>query len=227
MKANQGDVRAHQWIFDIRSRRFFLLVVLFVFVTLLVYAKVTAPIDNGIETRAQSAGGNFYLDYAMQIFSEIGSVFYMMIFCLILLILKKTRRLGLVLILAVLAGTIASGYLKLTLDRERPTLPFLGAPFPIKPEPDTSVFGIGSYPSGHATRAAAFAFVLGFALSGRFPRGCYLLWIFPAVVSTSRVFILEHFPMDVIGGTILGIIIADVVSKKLKLHLIFENQKPS
>ena len=217
----------HQWIFDIRSRRFFLLVLIFVFVTLLVFTKVTEPIDNSIENRTQSIGGNYYLDYAMHIFSEIGSVFYMMIFCLMLLIIRKTRRLGLVLILAVLAGTIASGYLKLTMDRERSTLQFLGTPFPIKAEPDTSVFGIGSYPSGHATRAAAFAFVVGFALSNRFPRGCYLLWIFPVVVSTSRVFILEHFPMDVIGGTILGIIIANVVSKKLKLHLIFENQKPS
>ncbi len=215
----------YQWIFDIRSRRFFLLVLIFVFATILVYTKVTEPIDNSIETSAQSIGGNYYLDYAMQIFSEIGSVFYMMIFCLMLLIIKKTRRLGLVLILAVLVGTIASGYLKLTLDRERPSLQFQGTPFPIKPEPDTSVFGIGSYPSGHATRAAAFAFVVGFALSGRFPRGCYLLWIFPVVVSTSRVFILEHFPMDVIGGTILGIIIANVVSKKLKLHLIFGESK--
>lgn len=215
----------HQWIFDIRSRRFFLLVLIFVFVTSLVYTKITEPIDNGIETRAQSIGGNYYLDYTMQIFSEIGSVFYMLIFCIILFIKKKTRRLGLVLILAVLAGTITSGYLKWALDRERPSLQFLGTPFPIKPEPDTSVFGVGSYPSGHATRAAAFAFVVGFALSGRFPRGCYLLWIFPVVVSTSRVFILQHFPMDVIGGTILGIIIADVVSKKLKLHLIFEESK--
>lgn len=215
----------HQWIFDIRSRRFFLLVLIFVFVTILVYAKVTEPIDNSIETRAQSIGGNYYFDYAMFIFSEIGSVFYMLIFCIILFIKKKTRRLGLVLILAVLAGTITSGYLKWALDRERPSLQFLGTPFPIKPEPDTSVFGVGSYPSGHATRAAAFAFVVGFALSGRFPRGCYLLWIFPVVVSTSRVFILQHFPMDVIGGTILGIIIADVVSKKLKLHLIFGESK--
>lgn len=215
----------HQWIFDIRSRRFFLLVLIFVFVTSLVYTKITEQIDNGIETRAQSIGGNYYLDYTMQIFSEIGSVFYMLIFCIILFIKKKTRRLGLVLILAVLTGTITSGYLKWALDRERPSLQFLGTPFPIKPEPDTSVFGVGSYPSGHATRAAAFAFVVGFALSGRFPRGCYLLWIFPVVVSTSRVFILQHFPMDVIGGTILGIIIADVVSKKLKLHLIFEESK--
>ncbi len=215
----------HQWIFDIRSRRFFLLILIFVFATILVYTKVTEPIDNGIETSAQSIGGNYYLDYMMFIFSEIGDIRYMLIFCITLLIIKKTRRLALVLILSILLGTMISAYLKLTLDRERPDIKFLGTQFPLTPEPDTSIFGKGSYPSGHATRAATFAFVLGFALSGRFPRGCYLLWIFPAVMSTSRIYLLQHFPMDVIGGTILGIIIANVVSKKLKLHLIFGESK--
>ena len=214
-----------KWIFDIRSREFFLLLAFLVILTYLVYAKITQPIDDAIATYAQSLGGNEPLDLTIQIFTEIGSVFYMLIFCVILFIKKNTRRLGLVLILSVLAGTITSSYLKDFVGHERPKLEFAGKPFPIAIEKDTSFFGTGSFPSGHATRTAAFAFVIGFALSKRFPRGCYLMWLYPLLVSISRVFILQHFPMDVIGGTVIGILVADIVSKKLKLELIFEKSK--
>ncbi|MGI0081793.1 MAG: phosphatase PAP2 family protein [Nitrosopumilaceae archaeon] len=214
-----------QWIFDIRSTKFFLILISFAILTYLVYAEITRPINDSIILYAQSFGGNKSVDVTMQIFTEIGSVFYMIIFCIILFIKKSTRRIGLVLILSVLAGTIASSYMKDFVGQERPKLDFAGEPFPIALEQDVSFFGKGSYPSGHATRTAAFAFVIGFALSQRFPRGCYLMWIYPLVVSISRVFILQHFPMDVIGGTLLGILVADIVSKKLKLHLIFDKSK--
>lgn len=214
-----------QWAFDIRSRKFFLLLVIFIIVTTLVYAKITKPMDDAVVNYAQSIGGKPTLDLAMQILTEIGSVFYMIIFCIILFVKKRTRRLGLVLILSVLAGTIISAYVKDFAGQERPNLDFVGVPFPVALEKDTSFFGIGSFPSGHATRTAAFALVIGFALSRKFPRGCYLLWAYPILVSISRVYVLQHYPMDVIGGIILGILVAGVISKKLKLHLMFEKSE--
>lgn len=214
-----------QWIFDIRSRKFFLLLILFIVVTILVYGKITKPMDDAAVIYAQSLAGNPTQDLIMEIFTEIGSVFYMVVFCIVLFIKKNTRRLGLVLILSILAGTIVSSYVKDFVGQERPKLDFQGVPFPIHLEQDSSFFGIGSFPSGHATRTAAFAFVIGFALSHRFPRGCYILWAYPLIVSISRVYVLQHFPMDVIGGILLGMIIANIVSKKLKLHLIFEQSK--
>lgn len=181
--------------------------------------------DDAVAIYAQSLAGNPIQDLIMEIFTEIGSVFYMVVFCIILFIKKNTRRLGLVLILSILAGTIVSSYVKDFVGQERPNLDFQGTPFPIRLEQDSSFFGIGSFPSGHATRTAAFAFVIGFALSHRFPRGCYIMWAYPVIVSISRVYVLQHFPMDVIGGILLGMIIANIVSKKLKLHLIFEQSK--
>ncbi len=217
-----------QLAFDIRSRIFFVLLVIFVIMAFLVYAKIMRPMDEAVISNFQSIGGNPHLDIVMQVFTEIGSLFYMIIFSIVMFIKKRTRRLGLILILSVLAGTIVSSYVKESVGQERPNLDFKGVPFPIPLEKDTfSFFGAGtfSFPSGHATRTSAFAIVIGIALSRRFPRGCYFLFLYPLMVSISRVYVLQHYPTDVIGGIVLGVLISGIISKKLKLHLIFEKSE--
>ncbi len=218
------------WIFDLRSRSFVLLVVAFLIVTILVYFKVTADFDNQTVLFFQSITGNPILDYFMQSVTEIGDVFYMLIFAVGLLFLKRTRRVGITLMILLVLATILTGYIKCGVDRERPDLEYAGTPFVIDISKDTfSLFCEGgfdaSYPSGHASRAIIFGVILGFALSERFPRGCYLLLLYPALMSLSRVYVLQHFPMDVIGGTILGILLAGAIGKKTKLYNIFEKSK--
>ena len=94
---------------------------------------------------------------------------------------------GLIMLLAILIGTVVAGYLKdYVVDRPRPDLEYLGTELPMDIESDTTVLGgQGSFPSGHVTRASALAFVLGYALSDRFPRGWVLLWIFPMLMALS------------------------------------------
>jgi hypothetical protein len=38
---------------------------------------------------------------------------------------------------------------------------------------------------------------------------------------------MEQFPLDLVGGALLGLLVANIVSRILKLELIFENQKPN
>lgn len=59
-----------------------------------------------------------------------------------------------------------------------------------------------SFPSGHATTAIAMAFVVGFL----WPRLFALFLVIGVVVSLSRVPVGMHYPSDVFGGLIVGML---------------------
>lgn len=219
------------WIFDIRSRSFVLLVISFVIVSLLVYFHITESFDQFVISFVANHVGNPSLDLIMQIITESGDAIWMLGFGILMLLIKKTRRVGITLMILIVLSTLLTGYIKCGVDRDRPDFDYEGTSFPVPISRDTfALFCEGgssaSYPSGHAARSMIFGVILGYALSKRFPRGSYLLLLYPVLVSISRVYVLQHFPMDVIGGTILGVMLAGIMAKRTKLHKIFEKSKP-
>ncbi len=219
-----------QWIFEIRSRPFVVLAAAFLLATLLAVTAATEGFDRWVSEMFHSVAGNPVLDISMWAITEAGDIYYMLVFGIALLIIRKTRRIGITLMICMVLGTLATGYLKCGISRDSPDLEFTGVDFPIPSSIDTfPLFCQGGYsssfPSGHAARAAAFGVILGYALSERFPRGCYLLLLYPLLMSVSRVYVLQHFPMDVIGGTILGVLIAGAIGQRSKLYRLFASSK--
>ena len=111
-----------KWFFDLRSRPFILLVIAFIFVTILVHFEITAQFDESVAEYFQSILGNPGLDLLMQSITEAGDIYYMLGFGIILLIIRKTRRIGITIMILLVIATILTGYIKCGVDRDRPNL---------------------------------------------------------------------------------------------------------
>jgi undecaprenyl-diphosphatase len=110
------------------------------------------------------------------------------------------RRWGVVLLTLVavaLADWSAIG-IKALVDRPRPPSRY-ATPEPLVPIPRDA-----SFPSGHAATSFAAATILTFA----WPRLAPLFFVLAAAVAFSRVYVGVHYPLDVIGGAALGVLVA-------------------
>jgi undecaprenyl-diphosphatase len=74
------------------------------------------------------------------------------------------------------------------------------------PRPLVHVPHSGSFPSGHASTAFACAAVLTWAA----PRLAVPAFVLAAAIAWSRVYVGVHWPLDVLGGAALGLLVSTV-----------------
>jgi undecaprenyl-diphosphatase len=104
-------------------------------------------------------------------------------------------------VIAVALADWSATALKALIDRPRPPLRY-AEPKTLVPVPHDA-----SFPSGHAATSFAAATMLSFA----FPRFAPFLYVLAAAVAFSRVYVGVHYPLDVIGGALLGALVAVVL----------------
>lgn len=126
----------------------------------------------------------------------------------VMLIKPKTRKLGLMLLLALaLNGVVCNFVLKALINRPRPCDINTHVALLIK-----RPFG-SSFPSGHT--AASFTAVTVFYMLKQ-----HKLFVFSLIISLligfSRMYLYVHFPTDVLGGVVIGILIGYVAVKLLE-----------
>ena len=122
-------------------------------------------------------------------------------------LLVKPWRPAVGVIAAGVLGWLAARTLKQVVDRGRP-LEFLDARTLDLSGGYASITGAG-YPSGHTTVAFAVATTLVPWLPVRFR---WVPWAVATLVAVARVYVAAHFPLDVIGGAALGMLVGALVN---------------
>ena len=108
------------WIFDLRSRSFVLLTILFLILSSFVYFGLTDSFDQSVVLFFSENVGNPTLDTIMQYVTESGEVLWMLAFGILMLVIPKTRRIGITLMILIVISTLLTGYIKCGVDRDRP-----------------------------------------------------------------------------------------------------------
>jgi len=143
-----------------------------------------------------------WLDPVFEWLSRVGSLG--LVWLAIALVLAVLRRRPTLFVLVLAADGVAdllAGLLKRVTSEERPPLRFP------EPHPLVRVPHDGSFPSGHAATGFACATVL----SAFAPRLTPVFLVLALAIAYSRVYVGVHYPLDVVGGAVLGLVVALVV----------------
>jgi undecaprenyl-diphosphatase len=106
-------------------------------------------------------------------------------------------------LLGSMLADLLSYVLRYAIGRERPPLSFPD------PTPLVRLPGNPAFPSGHAATSFACASLLGWLT----PLPKVPLYVLAALIAFSRVYVGVHYPLDVIGGAVLGLATATALRR--------------
>lgn len=145
-----------------------------------------------------------FLDWVFKIITYTGNKgIIWIVIGLVLVMKKKTRKVGLCVILSLLATVIINNLIiKEIFDRTRPFIADPTIKLIVKAPQDAS------FPSGHT--ASSFTAATAIFLFNR-RKGVYA-YLYATLMGLSRIYLHVHYATDVIVGMIVGIVIAKLVA---------------
>ncbi len=175
-------------------------------------------IINGFLRLSESAGAFFTPFFkVITLLGEKGLIFFA--FAIVLMLFSKTRKAGICIFGAVACGALITNViLKDMVARPRPCESEFLSQFLELSYPNEDGY---SFPSGHMTAISAATLAIFLCFNKKFS------WIgFPFVLlmGASRIYLLAHYPSDVLAGIIVGFISSVIAFYITKLIYIFLNK---
>ena len=164
------------------------------------------------------------LDAVFIVITTMSDTINLIIVGFILTIVKRTRRIGMILLITLVSVTILVTYCKPLFAIEHPNIDF--KPLVILPDKFTlerdSFMPFAqdySYPSNHIASAAAFGFIVAGLCYKYSPRFAMAFLIsFPALIGFTKLYLFQHHLIDLVGGYFLGLVIVSIIVKSLKAN---------
>lgn len=214
------------WIIEIRSMQLIVLVIIFLTLTIMVALHVTVGFDNFITKYFKSVQGNIGVDTVMIIVTSFGDVFSLVIVATVLTLIRRTRKIGMIFLIAIVVIAILVMYIKPLVWRPTPPYrfePALQLPKHFVIEDDSLVPPARdlSYPSNHIADATALAFIIGFGLNRKSRIAGLLIWSFPLIIAFTKLYLMQHYLTDILSGFVLGLIVSISLSNIMGLDKPF------
>lgn len=205
---------------------FVAVVAAFIAFSAVVASGATFGADDAASRYFKSTHGNAGLDVALIVITSMGDVTTLFILGIILTIIRRTRKAGMIFLIALVVIVVLVMYIKPLVGREIPPYTFepaLELPDNFNLENDSlAPFAAGlSYPSGHAARATALSYIIGFAIYNKSRKAGYAIWAFPIIIGITRLYVMQHYPTDIIGGVLFGGMVSVMLANAMKLDQPF------
>ena len=167
------------------------------------FATFDQSLTSAIHKLYESCGA--WLTPFMEFISLLGKGgIFLIILSLCLIIYRPSRRFGTAMGISLALGALVVNiWLKVAIARPRPYADLNGFYYPLWQMMGSHTESDFSFPSGHTN--AAFATMIPVFLLGR-KNWSWLALIFGILMGISRIFLVVHYPSDVLGGVVTGTI---------------------
>ena len=162
------------------------------------FANFDQSITTAVHRLYESCGS--WMTSVMELISLLGKGgIALIVLSLVLLVIRKTRRFGTAMLLGLAIGAVVVNlWLKVVIARPRPYADINGFYYPLWQMMGSHTESDYSFPSGH-TNAAFACMVPAFLLGKKSWSWLCLLFAF-----LMGVYLVVHYPSDVLGGLIMG-----------------------